>query len=114
MSCTLLAAVLTACSASGPQRAAPTSPPAAARPVVAFITHQQPGDAFWDVVRRGAQAAADADGLELRYERDDDARREADLVRKAAADRVAGIVVSLPIRPLWRPRSGPRWRRVSR
>ena len=89
--------------ASGPQRAAPTSPPAAARPVVAFITHQQPGDAFWDVVRRGAQAAADADGLELRYERDDDARREADLVRKAAADRVAGIVVSLPDPPTLAP-----------
>jgi simple sugar transport system substrate-binding protein len=31
----------------------------------AVDTHQPPGDTFWDLVRRGAQAAADKDGLEL-------------------------------------------------
>ena len=99
--CVLLAAALTGC--SGSQRVAPTSPPAVTRPVIAFITHQPPGDAFWDVVRRGAQAAADADGLELRYEHDDDARRQADLVTQAAGSRVAGIAVSLPDPPTLAP-----------
>lgn len=26
--------------------------------VVALVTHQAPGDTFWDLVRRGAEAAA--------------------------------------------------------
>ena len=30
----------------------------APRATVALITHQAPGDTFWDLVRRGAEAAA--------------------------------------------------------
>jgi simple sugar transport system substrate-binding protein len=99
----LLAVVLSACSVSAPQRAASTSATPTPRPVVAFITHQPPGDTFWDVVRRGAQAAADTDGFELRYEHDDDARRQAGLVTAATGSRVAGIAVSLPDPPTLAP-----------
>ena len=28
---------------------------------VALVTHQAPGDTFWDIVRKGAQTAADKD-----------------------------------------------------
>src|SRR5262249_29356626 len=37
------------------------------RATVAMITHEQPGDSFWDLIRKGAQAAADKDNIELRY-----------------------------------------------
>ena len=35
-----------------------------------MITHEVPGDSFWDLIRKGAQAAADKDNIELRYSND--------------------------------------------
>ncbi|GGX51423.1 substrate-binding domain-containing protein [Streptomyces fructofermentans] len=66
-----------------------------ARTRVALITHSAPGDAFWELVRRGAETAAAKDGIELAYESDPDARGQAGLVRDAVADRVDGIAVTL-------------------
>ena len=40
------------------------------RVTVAMITHEVPGDSFWDLIRKGAQAAADKDNIELRYSND--------------------------------------------
>ncbi len=93
--CAVLVAVLTACSGSRLRLPDHTVAPAQKRPVIAFITHQRPGDAFWDVVRRGAQDAAERDGIELRYEHDEEARRQAGLIGAASDDGVAGIAVSL-------------------
>ena len=42
----------------------------APRATVALITHQAPGDTFWDLVRRGAEAAAAKDNLDLQYSHD--------------------------------------------
>jgi simple sugar transport system substrate-binding protein len=85
---------------SGGERSATTttsSAPngAAHRATVALITHQAPGDTFWDLVRRGAEAAAAKDNLDLQYSHDPDAAAQANLVRSAVNGKVAGIVVTL-------------------
>ena len=66
-----------------------------ARMTVALITHQAPGDTFWDLVRRGAEAAAAKDNVELQYSHDPDATAQANLVRAAVSAKVAGIAVTL-------------------
>lgn len=93
-----LAAVvlLAACSPSPSKPAASPSPGAhPPRPVVALITHQPPGDTFWDVVRRGAQAAADQDGVDLQYLHDPDPAAQARMVTDAVGHNVGGIAVTL-------------------
>ncbi|MFF5984230.1 substrate-binding domain-containing protein [Streptomyces olindensis] len=62
---------------------------------VALVTHGGKGDAFWDLVRRGAEAAAAKDGIDLTYASDADPLAQADLVRKAVRDKVDGIAVTL-------------------
>jgi simple sugar transport system substrate-binding protein len=62
---------------------------------VALITHGAKGDAFWDLVRKGAEAAAAKDGISLTYVSDPDATGQADLVRDAVEDKVDGIAVTL-------------------
>ncbi len=37
---------------------------------IAMITHEVPGDTFWDLIRKGAEAAAKKDNIELRYSND--------------------------------------------
>lgn len=94
----LLVIGLAACSSNGGDTAipGPTADPAETqRMTVALVTHQAPGDTFWDVVRRGAEAAAERADVELRYSHDADPVRQADLVRSAVADKVAGIAVTL-------------------
>ena len=65
------------------------------RMTVALVTHQAPGDTFWDLVRRGAEAAAAKDNIELQYSHDPDAAAQANLVRAAVTAKVAGIAVTL-------------------
>jgi simple sugar transport system substrate-binding protein len=65
------------------------------RAVVAMITHEVPGDSFWDLIRKGAQAAADKDNIELRYSSDPEAPAQANLVQSALDSKVNGIAVTL-------------------
>ncbi|MER7562224.1 substrate-binding domain-containing protein [Streptomyces sp. NPDC097941] len=62
---------------------------------VALITHGGEGDAFWELVQKGAEAAAAKDGIELTYANDSDPAGQARLVRDAIGDRVDGIAVTL-------------------
>ncbi|PWI14802.1 sugar ABC transporter substrate-binding protein [Streptomyces sp. Act143] len=62
---------------------------------VALITHGGEGDAFWELVRKGAEAAAAKDGVALTYVSDSDPVRQAQSVRDAIGDRVDGIAVTL-------------------
>ncbi|OXS35766.1 substrate-binding domain-containing protein [Streptomyces sp. XY006] len=62
---------------------------------VALVTHGGEGDAFWDLVRRGAEAAAAKDGIDLTYTSDADPAAQAGLVRDAVRDKVDGIAVTL-------------------
>lgn len=65
------------------------------RAVVAMITHEVPGDSFWDLIRKGAQAAADKDNIELRYSNDPEAPNQANLVQTAIDSKVNGIALTL-------------------
>ncbi|MEV7735260.1 substrate-binding domain-containing protein [Streptomyces sp. NPDC088921] len=62
---------------------------------VALITHGGEGDAYWELVRKGAEAAAAKDGVDLTYANDSDPAGQAQLVRDAISDRVDGIAVTL-------------------
>ena len=62
---------------------------------VAMITHEVPGDTFWDLVRKGAEAAAAKDNIELRYSADPEAPNQANLVQSAIDSKVDGIAVTL-------------------
>ncbi|WP_217176594.1 substrate-binding domain-containing protein [Streptomyces sp. AC495_CC817] len=62
---------------------------------IALITHGAEGDAFWDLVRKGAEVAAAKDGVELTFASDPDPAGQAKLVRDAIADKVDGIAVTL-------------------
>ncbi|MEZ0354730.1 substrate-binding domain-containing protein [Mycobacterium sp. SA01] len=65
------------------------------RMTIAMITHEAPGDSFWDLVRKGAETAAKKDNLELRYSSDPEAPNQANLVQSAIDSGVKGIAVTL-------------------
>ncbi|WP_252342235.1 substrate-binding domain-containing protein [Rhodococcus sp. 14-2483-1-2] len=95
-----LAASVAACSSSGgaPEEsdsgnnAGVADTPAA---TIAMITHEAPGDTFWDLVRKGAEAAAAKDNIELRYSADPEAPNQANFVQSAIDSKVDGIAVTL-------------------
>lgn len=62
---------------------------------IVMVTHGGEGDAFWDRVRKGAEAAAAKDGIDLTYAGDSDTADQADLVRDAIRDKADGIAVTL-------------------
>ena len=62
---------------------------------IAMITHEAPGDTFWDKVRAGAEQAAKNDGVELKYSNDPDSTRQATLVQNAIDSKVDGIAATL-------------------
>jgi simple sugar transport system substrate-binding protein len=62
---------------------------------IAMVTHASKGDAFWQLVQKGAEAAAAKDGVDLTYTSDPDATGQAELVRDAIRDGVDGIAVTL-------------------
>src|SRR3954449_2392022 len=59
------------------------------------ITHGSAGDAFWDVVQNGAEAAGKDLGISVDYQSDGDPQRQAQLIDAAVNQDVDGIVVSL-------------------
>ncbi|MFC8178864.1 MULTISPECIES: sugar ABC transporter substrate-binding protein [Nocardiaceae] len=65
------------------------------RATVAMITHAPPGDTFWDLIRKGAEAAAAKDNIELQYTGDVDAPNQANLVQNAIDSGVDGMAVTL-------------------
>lgn len=65
------------------------------RVTIAMVTHGVPGNAFWDLVRKGAETAAAKDNVELRYSADPEAPNQVNLVQAAIDSKVAGIAVTL-------------------
>jgi simple sugar transport system substrate-binding protein len=65
------------------------------RMTVALVTHQSPGDTFWDIVRKGAEAAAAKDNIKLIYSADPNAGNQANLVQNAIDQKVDGIAITL-------------------
>ncbi|MCE3552172.1 substrate-binding domain-containing protein [Pseudonocardia sp. RS11V-5] len=62
---------------------------------IAMITHEQPGDSFWDKIRAGAQQAASELNVDLKYSNNNDAGQQATLVQNAIDSKVNGIAVTL-------------------
>ncbi|MFK0294018.1 substrate-binding domain-containing protein [Streptomyces sp. NPDC090442] len=65
------------------------------RMTVALVSHQAPGDTFWDIVRKGAEAAAAKNNVKLIYSADPNAGNQANLVQNAIDQKVDGIAVTL-------------------
>ena len=60
------------------------------------ITHGNPGDTFWDVVKSGAEKAGDDLGVDLRYQAGTtDPAKQSTLIDNAVADGTDGLVVSM-------------------
>jgi simple sugar transport system substrate-binding protein len=62
---------------------------------IAMITHETPGDTFWDKIKAGAQQAAKDEGITLKYSNDPSASRQAVLIQNAVDSKVSGIATTL-------------------
>lgn len=61
----------------------------------ALVVHAVPGDAFWDVVKSGAEAAGALYGTTVTYQGDPDVQKQSQLIETAIAAKVDGIIVSM-------------------
>lgn len=95
----LAAVLLAACTgpAAEEKSAAPTAnAPLSSGPLeIAVISHGTAGDAFWNVVKNGAEAAGKELGVKVEYNADGDPGNQAKLIDNAVAQRVGGLVVSM-------------------
>ena len=91
-----LLVALEACNNSANQTSNSAQNAASTRLRIAMITHQAPGDSFWDIIRRGAEAAAAKDNVQLIYSNDQSANGQAVLIQNAIDQHVDGIAVTLP------------------
>ncbi len=91
--------VLTACSGPTADKPAESSGPAAAPSTgalkIAVVTHGTGGDAFWNVVKNGAEQAGKDLGISVDYTSDGDPGNQARLIDNAVAQKVSGLVVSM-------------------
>ena len=62
---------------------------------IAMITHETPGDTFWDKIRAGAEQAAKDTGSTLKYSNDPAADKQAQLIQNAVDSKVDGIATTL-------------------
>jgi simple sugar transport system substrate-binding protein len=63
---------------------------------IAMVTHEAPGDTFWDKIRSGAEQAAADHGITLNYSNNQDAGEQATLVQNAIDSGVDGLATTLP------------------
>jgi simple sugar transport system substrate-binding protein len=61
----------------------------------AVVTHGSAGDAFWDVVQKGAEAAGEDLGVSVDYQSEGDPQRQSQLIQAAVNQDVDGLVVSM-------------------
>jgi simple sugar transport system substrate-binding protein len=90
--CSSTASVSPQAPAGVPQTSGGTEP----RVTIAMVTHAQPGDTFWDIIKLGAGDAAQQGNVNLVYSSDGDAAKQAALIDKAVADHADGLVVTNP------------------
>ncbi|WP_235834430.1 sugar ABC transporter substrate-binding protein [Actinomadura logoneensis] len=94
-----LTAALAGCSSSGGKKAEEksTNPGAGGGPrlKIAMITHSGQGDTFWDIVQKGAKAAAAKDNVQFLYSANPEGGQQAQLVQTAIDQKVDGIIVTL-------------------
>ncbi|MGW2115332.1 sugar ABC transporter substrate-binding protein [Streptomyces zhihengii] len=95
-------ALAAGCSGSGGKEgnekpAAEDAAPAAGTPAmkIAMVTHSGQGDTFWDIVQKGAAAAARKDNVRFLYAAAPEGKEQAQLVQTYIDQKVDGIVVTL-------------------
>jgi simple sugar transport system substrate-binding protein len=62
---------------------------------IAVVTHGAAGDAFWSIVKNGAEKAGKDMGVSLTYSSDGDPQKQAQLIDAAVNQKVDGLVVSM-------------------
>jgi simple sugar transport system substrate-binding protein len=87
----VFAIVIAACQAQTP---AGSGAPAGPALTIAMITHETPGDTYWDIIRAGANTAAAKHGVTLKYSSDPDFTKQATLVQNAIDSKVDGIAMT--------------------
>ena len=97
------ALALAACSSSGGKQEEQSSGAAgavnaAAGPKLKFamITHAPAGDTFFDIIRKGADAAAGKDNVTYEYSNSSNPSEQAKLIQAAVDKKPDGIAVSIP------------------
>src|SRR5262245_10124241 len=95
------ALALAACSSSGGKPVAEGSGAQAGKastPAMKFamITHAPEGDTFFDIIRKGADAAAQKDNVTYEYSASGDPSEQAKLIQAAIDKKPDGIAVSIP------------------
>jgi simple sugar transport system substrate-binding protein len=63
---------------------------------IAMVTHEAPGDTFWDKIRAGAEAAAANHNITLNYSNNQDAGEQSTLLQNAIDQGVDGLATTLP------------------
>jgi simple sugar transport system substrate-binding protein len=99
----MVVAAAAGCSADGGKRAEQRAQQASIagavantpRVTIAMVTHETPGDTFWDKIKKGAQAAAAKDNVELKYSNDPQPDKQAGLIQNAVDSKVDGIATTL-------------------
>jgi ABC-type sugar transport system substrate-binding protein len=90
---------LSACSGSGGKKATDKQDKVLSgggpRIKIAMVTHSAQGDAFWDIVQKGAQAASTKDNVQFLYAADPDGGKQAQLVQSYIDQHVDGIIITL-------------------
>jgi simple sugar transport system substrate-binding protein len=104
-----LAVTGSACSSSGGKKAEEKASGVSAgkantpKITIAMVTHAAPGDTFWDIIRKGANAAAAKDNVTLKYSSDPSSGNQANLIQSAIDSKVDGLAVTLPDPPALKP-----------
>ena len=62
---------------------------------IAVITHETPGDTFWDKIKAGMNSAAANHGITIKYSNDPTAAGQATLIQNAVDSKVDGIATTL-------------------
>lgn len=94
----LSAAMLAACSSGGAEKSSDTGAAGGGGDsgyTIAMITHETPGDTFWDKIKAGAEQAAKDTGSTLKYSNDPDATKQATLIQNAVDSKVDGIATTM-------------------
>jgi simple sugar transport system substrate-binding protein len=102
----LLAAVMliaAACSSSGGKKSEASPTANTPKLTIAMVTHGAPGDTFWDIIQKGAKAAAEKDNVTLKYSSDPSSGNQANLIQSAIDSKVDGIAVTIPDAPALAP-----------
>jgi simple sugar transport system substrate-binding protein len=91
----VLGLVAAACSASGGQQST-NSATTQTHFKFAMVTHAPAGDTFFDIIRKGASAAAAKDNVSYTYSNDGDPTKQSVLIQSAIDSKVEGIAVADP------------------